>query len=253
MPQGPPLVEVLAAGRNAQLTRRAASSVEAVGPSALAVAAVVCFAAIMMWMTGGGGERASAASSTPVNRGDVFTISDHEGLPADAGCDQLAYHAQMEMWTAALADDLLTFDCVFPILSMPPADSVLASVAPLRTGFVPLRYGDLLGELQRSGFEVCTEVRIAEPPGSGFVYGFVFHLRLGSCVGDTTEIEVVVREHVGVEQRDAAAQRASEREPSAMTLALGRWVLSIKELDGSGSVELETARVVGLGLGGVEV
>ena len=234
------------------MSRRAARSrLEVVGLSIIATLALAAFAASVTLMTRSGDEQASAASPTVVNRPDVFTIADHNALPTVAGCEQLAYHAQMAMWSAALADDLLDFDYTFPILSTSSVEPPSTPVMPVPVLFTPLRYQDLLGGLQRTGFEVCTEVRVAEPPGSGFVYGFVFHLRAVSCTSDAPEIEVVVREYATVEYRDAAAHRASDG--AVTSLALGRWVLSIEDLEGSGSVELSRAIGVGLDLGGEQL
>lgn len=226
------------------------------GLSALALTGLVAFTLVVATMTRADGPKdpplATSATIDPDRA--VFTLVDHGELPLEAGCDQLAYHAQMAMWNSALADDLLDFGCAFPILtdaaspvSAPTADPAM----DLSADFAPLRYQDLIGALQRAGFEVCTEVRIVEPPGGGFVYGFIFHLRQVSCVSDAAEIEVVVREYATSAHRDVAARRMAERDADLMPLALGRWVISFQDLDRSGAADLSMARTAVLDLGGV--
>ena len=62
-------------------------------------------------MTRSGVEEASPSTivASAELRPDVFTLFDHDALPVEAGCEQLAYHAQMAMWSSTLADDLLDF------------------------------------------------------------------------------------------------------------------------------------------------
>lgn len=218
--------------------------------SLLAVSASV---AIVVWMTRSGVEEASPSTivASPDLRPDVFTLFDHDALPVEAGCEQLAYHAQMAMWSSTLADDLLDFGCAFPILPGTTIEPAPSSLPPLAVEFDPLRYQSVVGGLQRAGFEVCTEVRVVEAPGNGFVYGFIFHLRQVSCASDSAEIELVVREYATREHRDAAARRMADRDGDLTPLALGRWVISFEDLDRSGTSDLATARDVVLGLGAV--
>lgn len=225
---------------------------EVVGLTALAFLGVAVFASIVVVMADPSDEQVpKPTASAPGVRPDVFTIFDHDALPVEAGCEQLAYHAQMAMWSSTLADDLLDFGCVFPILPATTIEPAPSSVPPLAVEFGPLRYQDVVGGLQRAGFEVCTEVRVVEAPGNGFVYGFIFHLRQVSCASDSAEIELVVREYATREHRDAAARRMAVRDGDLMPLALGRWVVSFEDLDRSGTSDLATAREVLLGLGGV--
>lgn len=226
---------------------------EVVGLSVVTLLALTASAAIIVWMTRSGTEQASSSAtvSGAELRLDVFTLADHDALPVDAGCEQLAYHSQMAMWNSTLADDLLDFGCAFPILLGTTTGTVPSSAPPLAVEFGPLRYQGVVAGLQRAGFEVCTEVRVVEAPGNGFVYGFIFHLRQVSCVSDSAEIELVVREYATREHRDAAARRMADRDGDLMPLALGRWVISFEDLDRFGTSDLATAREVLLGLGGV--
>jgi hypothetical protein len=225
---------------------------EVVGLVALTVAGLAVFALIVVLMADASDEPASVSPVSSLGvRGDVFAVADHDALPVEAGCEQLAYHAEMAMWSSALADDLLDFGCGFPIVPVALGESLPSVSRPLDVEFVPLRYQGLVGGFQRAGFEVCTEVRVAEEPGDGFVYGFVFHFRLVSCVSDAPEIEVVVREYATREHRDDAARRMAGRDGSLMPLAVGRWVVSFEDLDRSGSSDLTLARQVVLDLGGV--
>lgn len=233
--------------------RSARSSIEVLGLVVATLVGLAVFAAIVVWMTRTGHERASPSTTVPAAsiRPDVFTLVDHDALPVEAGCEQLAYHAQMAMWSSTLADDLLDFECEFPILPGTVDEPTPSSLPPLAVEFAPLRYQGLVGGLQRAGFEVCTEVRVVEPPGGGFVYGFIFHLRQVSCVSDGAEIEVVVREYATSAHRDGAARRMADRDADLMPLALGRWVISFQDLDRSGAADLSMARTAVLDLGGV--
>ena len=223
-----------------------------VGLVALALAGLAVFAVIVVVMADPSDEQTSlSTASSPSVRADVFTVADHEALPVEAGCEQLAYHAQMAMWSSTLADDLLDFGCAFPILPGTTIEPAPSSLPPLAVEFDPLRYQSVVGGLQRAGFEVCTEVRVVEAPGNGFVYGFIFHLRQVSCASDSAEIELVVREYATREHRDAAARRMADRDGDLTPLALGRWVISFEDLDRSGTSDLATARDVVLGLGAV--
>ena len=225
---------------------------EVVGLVALALAGLAVFALIVVVMADPSDERASLSSAPSLSvRPDVFTLFDHDALPVEAGCEQLAYHAQMAMWSSTLADDLLDFGCAFPILPGTTIEPAPSSLPPLTVEFDPLRYQSVVGGLQRAGFEVCTEVRVVEAPGNGFVYGFIFHLRQVSCASDSAEIELVVREYATREHRDAAARRMADRDGDLTPLALGRWVISFEDLDRSGTSDLATARDVVLGLGAV--
>jgi hypothetical protein len=171
--------------------------------------------------TASGSNPPTSAAGAPVAT-TLFGADDHSNLPPE-GCEQLKAHSGMGMWDAVLADQLLDYDCAFPVdpslVSMEGGQEDPSIAAP----FEPRRYKELFDTLNTAGFGMCTVARTAEPSERGFVYGFTISVHSPTCAENNPDVQMIAREYASRAHRDEAANTLD----AAHVMALGRWVVTV--------------------------
>ncbi len=165
------------------------------------------------------------AASVPVT---FLPDAAHVDLPAEPGCDQLAFHSAMAMWNPALADEMLAADCPFPFdpesidMSGGQEDPAIAAA------FEPRRFQQVFDLLAAERAGVCAVTRLGEESAHGFVWGFEVRAQSGGCADNQPDLAIRVCEYATRSHRDEAAHAL----PAERALVLGRWTI---ELDGATS------------------
>ena len=163
------------------------------------------------------------AASVPVT---FLPDAAHVDLPAEPGCDQLAFHSAMAMWNPALADEMLAADCPFPFEPESIDLSGGAEDPTIDAAFEPRPFQQIFDLLTAERAGICAVARLGEESVQGFVWGFEVKAQSDGCAENQPDLTIRVREYATRAHRDQAANEL----PAGSALVLGRWAI---ELDGA--------------------